>query len=245
METLNARSLHYQVLNESIRNLLDNGCRELVLKNVNGQRYIGAGVRQQARLEIHGVPGNNLAALMDGLEIEVFGNAQDGVGNTMNDGTVIIHGNTADITGYSMRGGRIFIRGNVGYRVGIHMKAFQDKNPLIVIGGQAGDFFGEYMAGGNLVLLGLDLPPGEAIAGNFVATGMHGGAIFIRGQVDPERLGKEVKAVAPTAADQQRLQEIAGEFAGYFNLEAEKILARPFTKLIPYNKRPYGTMYAY
>ncbi|MBE3573222.1 MAG: hypothetical protein IMW95_09765, partial [Moorella humiferrea] len=69
METLNARGLSYQALNESIRALLDNGCRELVLKNVNGQRYIGAGVQGRARLEIHGVPGNNLAALMDGLEI--------------------------------------------------------------------------------------------------------------------------------------------------------------------------------
>ncbi|MDN5345350.1 MAG: hypothetical protein PWQ18_1464 [Clostridia bacterium] len=245
METLNARGLHYQVLNETVRKLLDNGCRELVLKNVNGQRYIGAGLQGQARLEIHGVPGNNLAALMDGLEIEVFGNAQDGVGNTMNGGTVVIHGNATDITGYAMRGGRIFIRGNVGYRVGIHMKAFRDKKPLIVIGGQAGDFFGEYMAGGTLVLLGLDLPPGKPVVGNFVATGMHGGEIFIRGQVDPFSLGKEVKAVAPTVADQQRLQEIVGEFARYFDLEAEKILARPFTKLIPYNKRPYGTLYTY
>ncbi|WP_406676161.1 hypothetical protein [Moorella sp. ACPs] len=245
MEILNARGLSYQALNESIRALLDNGCRELAIKNVNGQRYIGAGVQGRARLEIYGVPGNNLAALMDGLEIEVFGNAQDGVGNTMNDGTVIIHGNATDITGYSMRGGRIFIRGDAGYRVGIHMKAFRDKNPLIVIGGKAGDFFGEYMAGGTLVLLGLDLRPGEAIVGNFVGTGMHGGEIFIRGQVDPFYLGKEVKAIAPTADDQKRLREIVGDFARYFNLEAEKILAHPFTKLIPYNKRPYGTLYAY
>ncbi|MGI9862299.1 hypothetical protein SDD30_13055 [Moorella naiadis] len=245
MEILNARGLSYQDLNATIRSLLDSGQQELVLKDVNGQRYIGAGVKGRGRLEIFGVPGNNLAALMDGMEIEVFGNAQDGVGNTMNDGTVIIHGNATDITGYSMRGGRIFIRGNVGYRVGIHMKAFREKNPLIVIGGKAGDFFGEYMAGGTLVLLGLDLQPGEPLVGNFVATGMHGGEIFIRGQVDPYYLGKEVKAVKPTAADQQRLREIVGEFARYFDLEAEKILARPFTKLIPYNKRPYGTMYAY
>ncbi|AKX94065.1 hypothetical protein [Neomoorella thermoacetica] len=245
MEVVNARGLSYQALNETVRSLLDNGQRELVLKGVNGQRYIGAGVQGQGRLEIFGVPGNNLAALMDGLEIEVFGNAQDGVGNTMNDGTVIIHGHATDIAGYSMRGGRIFIRGNVGCRVGIHMKAFRDKNPLIVIGGKAGDFFGEYMAGGTLVLLGLDLQPGEAIVGNFVATGMHGGEIFIRGQVDPYWLGKEVKVIKPTAADQQRLREIVGDFARYFDLEAEKILARPFIKLIPYNKRPYGTMYAY
>lgn len=245
MEILNAQGLSYRELNESIRALLDKGCRELAIENVNGQRYLGVGLKCPARLEIYGVPGNNLAALMDGPEIEVFGNAQDGVGNTMNDGTVIIHGNATDIAGYSMRGGRIFIRGNAGYRVGIHMKAFQDKKPLIVIGGKAGDFFGEYMAGGTLVLLGLNLKPGEDIVGNFVGTGMHGGEIFIRGEVEPFRLGKEVKAVEPTADDQKRLREIIGDFACYFNLNAEKILAQPFIKLIPYNKRPYGTLYAY
>ena len=69
-----------------------------------------------------------------------------GIGNTMNDGRVIVHGNSTDITGYSMRGGKIFIQGEVGYRVGIHMKAYKEKQPLIVIGGKAGDFFGEYMA---------------------------------------------------------------------------------------------------
>jgi len=245
MKIVDARGLTYQALNESIRTLLDNGCRELAIKNVNGQRYIGVGVRGRARLKIYGVPGNNLAALMDGPEIEVFGNAQDGVGNTMNDGTVIIHGNVTDIAGYSMRGGRIFIRGNAGYRVGIHMKAFQDKNPLLVIGGKAGDFCGEYMAGGTLVLLGLDLQPGEAIMGNFAGTGMHGGEIFIRSQVDPFYLGKEVKAVELTAADRERLREIVGDFARYFNLDPVKILSHPFARLIPYNKRPYGTLYAY
>lgn len=245
METLNARGLPYQALNESIRSLLDNGCQELVLKGVNGQRYIGTGIQGKARLKIYGVPGNNLAALMDGLEIEVFGNAQDGVGNTMNDGTVIIHGNATDITGYAMRGGRIFVRGDVGYRVGIHMKAFYSQSPVIVIGGKAGDFLGEYMAGGTLVLLGLNLRPGEAIAGNFVATGMHGGEIFIRSQVSPSSLGKEVKVVEPAPADLKHLREIISEYARCFGLEAEKILSYPFSKLIPYNKRPYGAMYAY
>ncbi|MDK2820306.1 MAG: hypothetical protein PWP31_271 [Clostridia bacterium] len=245
MEIINAQGLSYQTLNESIRRLLDNGCNELVLKGVNGQRYIGTGIQSKARMEIYGVPGNNLGALMDGPEIEVFNNAQDGVGNTMNEGTLIVHGSTADITGYSMRGGRIFIRGDVGYRVGIHMKAFREKNPLIVIGGKAGDFLGEYMAGGTLVLLGLDLKPDEDIVGNFVATGMHGGEIFIRGHIDPAVLGKEVKAVKPTKEDDNRLRQIIGDFSNYFDVKAEKILDYPFTKLIPYNKRPYGTLYAY
>lgn len=91
--------------------------------------------------------------------------------------------------------------------------------------------------------MGLDLQPGEAIMSNFAGTGMHGGEIFIRSQVDPFYLGKEVKAVEMTAADRERLREIVGDFGRYFNLDPGKILSHPFIRLIPYNKRPYGTFY--
>ncbi len=245
MQTIDARGLDFRQLNARIRDFLAAGEEELVLENVNGQRYIGTGVRGRASLKIYGTPGNNLGALMDGLRIEVFGNAQDGVGNTMNEGTIVIHGHATDITGYSMRGGKIFVRGNVGYRVGIHMKAFREKNPLIVVGGKAGDFFGEYMAGGTLVLLGLDLEPGEPPVGNYLATGMHGGEIFIRGEISGILMGKEARPEEPSAADYARLRAIVVEFAGYFGLDWEEIMARPFVKLVPYNKRPYGNLYAY
>ena len=56
--------------------------------------------------------------------------------------------------------------------------------PVIISGGSAGDFFGEYMAGGVLVLLGLDKNPRRtALVGDYIGTGMHGGMIFIRGEV--------------------------------------------------------------
>ena len=54
-----------------------------------------------------------------------------------------------------MRGGRVHILKDVGYRVGIHMKSYNDNKPVLVAGGNAGDFFGEYMAGGVLILLGM------------------------------------------------------------------------------------------
>ena len=55
-----------------------------------------------------------------------------------------------------MRSGKIFIKGDVGYRVGIHMKAYENLYPVIIIGGTAQDFLGEYMAGGLLIVLGLN-----------------------------------------------------------------------------------------
>ena len=61
----------------------------------------------------------------------------------------IIHGGAGDIVGHSMRGGEIYIRNNVGYRCGIHMKEYLDQKPMIVVGGTAQDYLGEYMAGGT------------------------------------------------------------------------------------------------
>ena len=36
------------------------------------------------------------------------------------------------------------------------MKGYMDKVPVMIIGGTAGNFFGEYMAGGVLILLGIN-----------------------------------------------------------------------------------------
>lgn len=242
MKEIDAQGLHYRSLNRRLRRLIKEGERRILLKNVCGQRYIGDGIGEEAEIIIEGVPGNDLACFMDGPRIIVRGNAQDGVGNTMNKGEVIIYGDARDIVGYSMRGGRIFIQGNVGYRVGIHMKAYKESFPVVVVGGVARDFLGEYMAGGLLVVLGLN--HGE-IAGDFVGTGMHGGAMFLRGEVEPARLGKEVKIGKVTHQDMDLLKKHVGDFCTSFELSLEEVLQDPFTKIYPYSHRPYGTIYAY
>jgi glutamate synthase domain-containing protein 3 len=163
----------------------------------------------------------------------------------MNSGRIVIHGMAGDLVGYAMRGGRIFIRGDVGYRVGIHMKSFKKQIPVVVVGGKAGDFFGEYMAGGTLVVLGLDSAPTEPLAGDYLGTGMHGGVIYIRGSVDPERLGKEVSAAELTDEDYGVLDQILKEYCESFGLNAADVESVPFTKLVPTSHRPYGNLYAY
>jgi one_C_dehyd_C: formylmethanofuran dehydrogenase subunit C len=101
----------------------------------------------------------------------------------MNSGTLTIHGHCGDATGYAMRGGTIFIEGNVGYRAGIHMKAYQTHIPVLVVGGEAGSFLGEYQAGGYIIVLGLNTRD-HAPVGRFPAAGMHGGKIFLRTDCD-------------------------------------------------------------
>ncbi|MGZ4937240.1 MAG: GltB/FmdC/FwdC-like GXGXG domain-containing protein, partial [Halobacteriota archaeon] len=143
-----AKYKHYKELNEEIAQAIGNGAAQLVLEDVNGQRFIADGLRGKLKIDIYGIPGNDLGMFMDGPTVTVFGNVQDGVGNTMSSGRIIVHGDGRDILGHSMRGGTIFVRGDVGYRVGIHMKTYKSSVPVIVAGGRAGDFLGEYMAGG-------------------------------------------------------------------------------------------------
>lgn len=246
MFEINAKGLHYRDLNHKVREAVEAGEKEILLKNVNGQYYIGDGLRDgKTVITVEGVPGNDLAAFMDGPTVICRSNAQDNIGNTMNSGKVVVFGHAGDVLGYGMRGGRLHIRGDVGYRVGIHMKGVKRQSPTIIAGGTAGDFFGEYQAGGTLILLGLDTPEGEPVVGDYLGTGMHGGEIFVRGPVDPTRIGAEVGVMEIDEADEKKIRKELKEFCEDFDLDIEEIMKRPFKKLIPVSARPYGRLYAY
>ena len=242
---IDASGVYYRELNASLKELVANGTQRIELHNVHGQRYIGTNLNRQVEIEIFGTPGNDLGAFMNGPRIVVHGNAQDGCGNTMNSGEIIVHGHAGDIVGLSARGGKIFVREDVGYRAGIHMKEYLDNKPVLVIGGTAQDFLGEYMAGGILILLGLNLAEGEYHKARFIGTGMHSGVIYLRGDVEDYQLGKEVGIAELEEKDYQILRQLVGEFATYFGYEIEDILKHNFIKLFPRWLRPYGRLYAY
>ncbi len=242
---IDARGIFYRDLNSQIKDAVSKGAEKIALENVCGQRYIGTNLREPVELEIFGTPGNDLGAFMDKPRIIVHGNAQDGCGNTMNEGEIIIHGHAGDVLGLSARGGKIFVKEDVGYRTGIHMKEYLDKKPVLVIGGTAQDFLGEYMAGGILILLGLNLKDGENHRANYIGTGMHGGVIYLRGSVDNWQLGKEVGLAEMNETDNSLLRQYVTEFASHFGFDAAAILKQKFIKLFPKWLRPYGRLYAY
>ncbi len=242
---IDAAGVHYRELNARLRDIVSNGTQKIEVHNVHGQRYIGTNLNKPVNIEVYGTPGNDLGAFMDGPSITIHGNAQDGCGNTMNSGEIIVHGHAGDIIGLSARGGKIFVREDVGYRAGIHMKEYQDKKPVLVIGGTAQDFVGEYMAGGILILLGLTLKPGVNHRAKFVGTGMHGGVIYLRGSIEDYQLGKEVGVANLEEADLQTLRQYVEEFAHHFGCQAPEILNHNFIKLYPRWLRPYGRLYAY
>ena len=242
---INARQLHYRELNNMIKGAAAEGAEEIVIDNVYGQRYIGSGIRKAVKITVHGVPGNDLGAFMDGPRITVDRNAQDGVGNTMNSGVIVVHGRAGDIVAMGMRGGRIFIRDGVGYRAAIHMKEYRKFRPVLVIGGETQDFLGEYMAGGLVIVLGVGKKGGEKFSARHIGTGMHGGLIFLRGKVEEHQLGKEAAVVSASDEDKELIAPYVEEYTGHFGGDPREIMKDSFLKLYAKSHRPFGGLYAY
>ena len=85
---IEAGDMHFQALNEQIHASADDA---IEIVGCMGQRYIASGLKGKS-IAIHGIPGNALCAYLNDCRVEVFGNAQDATGDTMNAGTLIVHG---------------------------------------------------------------------------------------------------------------------------------------------------------
>ena len=237
MTVIDAMNMDYQALNESVRR--SDG--DIQIDNCLGQRFRAAGQSGRS-IVINGVPGNALGAYLDGAAVTVNGNGQDAVGDTMNDGSIVIHGNSGDATGYAMRGGEIYVRGNAGYRAGIHMKAYKEKKPVMVIGGTCGSFLGEYQAGGVIMVLGLNA--GNApLVGYFCGTGMHGGKIILRCSKNSLSLPPQVNVDNPTPEDMKEIYQYVGKYCEYFGADKSGVMNADFCVLTPNSSNPYKQMY--
>ncbi len=234
---INVKGLDHRGINEAIRRT----CGDCTLTGCLGERFIAAGMSGR-RVTIEGTPGNALGAYLNGGTINVMGNAQDALGDTMNDGCVVVHGSCGDAPGYAMRGGSIYIRGDAGYRAGIHMKAYRDKIPALVIGGCAGSFLGEYQAGGVIVVLGLG-GSGRPVVGNFPGTGMHGGKMFLRSDCKGIKFPSQVTVREADGRDLDEVGPYVSEFCRLFAADEDAIMSSAFTVVTPDSKNPYKQMY--
>ena len=235
---IDANGMHFSVLDKAVRDARD---EKITIDNCVGQRYIASGLSGK-KIVVHGTPGNALGAYLNGADIDVYGNVQEATGDTMNGGEIAVFGSAGDATGYAMRGGRIFVRGDVGYRCGIHMKAYEENKPAIVIGGRAGSFLGEYQAGGIIVVLG-DSREDKPIIGNFCGTGMHGGEIYLRCESIPSRLPAQVKSERLEGLPEGEAARLVREWCEKFALDSAKYLNGTFYKLTPDSANPYKQMY--
>lgn len=242
MRVIDATDTYFKTLNDMVFDALETQ-DEIILANVTGQRYIGTGMDAGKSIIVQGTPGNDMACYMNGGHITVHGNGQDAVGNTMNGGQIVIYGHSGDTVGYGMRDGKIFIQTNVGCRGGIHMKEFNEYRPKIVIGGRAGAYLGEYMAGGVILLLGLNLKENREIIGHYCATGMHGGVIYIRGEFPADRVSPSVVAEPASEWDMEEIRQLVKEYCHHFDVDYEMVMSEKFTRLAPASSRPYKNMY--
>ena len=234
---VDASNLDFRAVNDAIRR----AGKTVELTGCLGQRFICAGM-SDVSVKISGVPGNALGAYLNGGKIFVDGNAQDAVGDTMNAGEIVICGNVGDAVGYAMRGGRIFVKGDAGYRAGIHVKAYEKKIPVIVIGGCAGSFLGEYQAGGVIVVLGL-CDRGRRIVGNFPCTGMHGGKMILRSDCREIVFPDQVTARQATDGDLAEIRGYVREYCADFGEDEETVMNAPFTVVTPDGNNPYKRLY--
>ncbi len=232
--------LDYRELNRRIRKTLSEGQERIVLMNVMGQRYIASATGgTRMRIEIHGTPGNDLGAFLNGGTLEVFGNAQDVTANTMNGGRIVVHGNSGDITGLAARGGTLLVKGNSGYRVGIHIKEFEGVGPSLVIGGFVNDYVGEYMAGGTIFVMGLGCT--SSPVGLNVGAGMHGGRILVRGGLDEHQLGPGACLAELDEKDAAVVEGLMSQYEAAFAATIDRSV--PVLKVMPLDSRPFRGHY--
>lgn len=237
MTNIDASMLDFRQLNVAIRDCTG----DAAVTGCSGQRFIGAGL-ERGKLILSGTPGNALGAYLNGASIEVCGNAQDAVGDTMNAGRIIVRGSIGDAAGYAMRGGELYVQGDAGYRAGIHMKAYGDKLPVMVIGGKAGSFLGEYQAGGVIVVLGLT-ESARPIVSNFPCTGMHGGKLFLRSDCKRILLPKQVIARPASHKDLDGIWTYLHTFCELFGGDCDALVQQPFTLITPNSSNPYKQLY--
>lgn len=228
---------HFRAANERVNAALEVS-DTVELNEVFAQRYLGSALPEGKSLLIDGTPGNDLGCYMDGGYVEVFGNAQDQIGNTMNAGKIVVHGRCGDAAGYAMRGGAIFVRDDCGWRVGIHMKQYESKCPCVVIGGNAGSFLGEYLAGGVILLMGT--------AGEYLATGMHGGVVYLRNKLEDYQVLPGLEQVEAGDEDKAVIHALLSEYNEHFADELDEPVddsGEGFWCLRPLSAKPYAAMY--
>jgi len=237
MLKIKAGLINYKILNEQVKESEE---KEILIEQCNGQRYIGCGLNNK-KITIEGVPGNALGAYLNGADLVIKGNVQDATGDTMNDGSITVFGSSGDATGYAMRGGTIYIKGNVGYRAGIHMKSYKEKLPVLVIGGRAGNFLGEYQAGGIIIVLGLG--HNESPVGYFCGTGMHGGKIYLRCSELPKDLPSQVMVSEASEEEMLEIKPYIENYCEKFGNKLEEIMNNKFYVLSANTKNPYHQLY--
>ncbi len=175
-----------RLLEEQIQAAVAAGHRRLQIE-AYGQHGIGGRLwragAEGAGLRITGHPGQRVGAMgFPGTRIEVFGPASDDVGWLNAGAEITVHGHAGNGAANGMAQGCVYVGGNIGAR-GMTMTKHNPRfdPPELWVLGSAGDYFGEFMAGGVAVICGHEAQAPENVLGYRPLVGMVGGRVFFRG----------------------------------------------------------------
>ncbi len=182
----NGNRIESRVLEEQMQQAVAQGHRYLHI-NAFGQHGIGGRLwragNEAVHVKIFGHPGQRVGSMgFPNTFIEVLGPVSDDVGWLNAGAEIVVHGNAGNGTANAMAQGKIYVAGNIGAR-GMTMTKHNPRlnPPELWVLGSAGDYFGEFMAGGIAVICGYDAQNPDNVLGYRPFIGMVSGKVFFRG----------------------------------------------------------------
>ncbi len=183
---IHGRRIESRLLEEHIQAAVAQGHSRLLVE-AYGQHGIGgrlwSGGERTVHVRIKGPVGQRVGAMgFPNTEIDVDGPASDDVGWLNAGATIVVHGNATNGTANAMAQGRVYVSGSIGAR-GMTMTKHNPRfaPPELWVLGSAGDYFGEFMAGGVAVVCGHNPQNAGNVLGYRPLVGMVGGKVYFRG----------------------------------------------------------------
>ncbi len=179
--------LSSRILEETIQREVAHGHRVIEVEAF-GQHGIGGRLfkaeGEEVKIRIQGHSGQRTGSLgCPNTKIEIMGPASDDIGWLNAGAEITVHGNASNGAMNGAAQGKVFIAGNIGAR-GMTMTKQNPRfaPPELWVLGSAGDYFGEFMAGGIAVICGHEPQNPESVLGYRPLVGMVGGKAFFRGK---------------------------------------------------------------
>lgn len=176
-----------RVLEHIIQQAIDHGHRFIEV-DAYGQHGIGGRLwragNDPVSIRITGQSGQRTGSLgFPNTSIEIMGPTSDDIGWLNAGAEIVVHGNASNGAMNGAAQGKVFIAGNIGAR-GMTMTKRNPRfePPELWVLGSAGDYFGEFMAGGIAVICGIESSAEDCILGHRPFVGMVGGKAFFRGK---------------------------------------------------------------
>ena len=183
------KRLSSRVVEEIIQNKIKKDHRYLEIEAF-GQHGIGGRLWSAKDKKIHiritGHSGQRTGSLgFANTKIEIMGSASDDVGWLNAGAQIIIHGHASNGVMNGSAQGQVYVAGSIGAR-GMTMTKHNPRfdPPELWVLGSAGDFFGEFMAGGTAIICNFESQNGSYALGYRPFVGMVAGKAFIRGDID-------------------------------------------------------------